>query len=507
MKKWICFLLSAFTAVTVLTAPVLANSVPYRAYTFNFWGNDVPSPAAYVPAGTIGGPDVDETLGAFKAPEDMFVDANGDIYLADSGNNRLVIFDRRLNLKKVIDSFQRDGQTDTFNLPSGICVADNLDIYIADTNNNRIVVLDKDGNFIKLVTEPQLDTLTDSFVFAPLKVCVDPAGRVYAIVKNVFEGIMSFDSDGTFFGYFGTVRVAYNPVEWIWRMFSTAEQRSRTVLFIPVEFASMDIDSDGFIYTTNIETGQNNKVKRLNPSGEDVLINFNPQPITGDLSIRTVGQFSGPTQFADVVSRESGMYSALDSTRGRLYTYDSEGNLLYVLGGSGNTLGMGRLPVAVEVSGDYILTLDRQRGEIVYFEPTEYGRLINEAVAMRYDGDEASAVENWRKVLALNENYTLAYTGIGKALLAAGENREAMTYLKKGMNIQYYSVAFQRYRNEILKENMSIVLTVLMAALAVVVGVLVYKNAQRKKIRLQEEIRENEARAARLRQREAGNGA
>jgi DNA-binding beta-propeller fold protein YncE len=502
INKLAAFILT-FLFIASLSLPAYAGGgVPYLGYTYDYWGNVVPSPAAYVPTISIGARDVDPSLGAFRSPEDMFVDRNGDIYLLDTGNDRVVIFDRHLNLRLVIDSFERDGSMDGFNSPYGISVSNSLEIYIADTENRRIVVLDSEGKFVKLFENPQYDSIDETFIFLPVKVAVDPADRVYAIVRNVYEGIMCFDKDGTFFGYFGTVSVNFNRLDWIWRQLATREQRARQRLFIPVEFSSMDIDADGFVYTTNIEISDENKIKRLNPSGEDVLINYTELNIIGDQRFRPSGRLGGRTSFVDIKARPYGMYSALDAARGRLFTYDSEGNLLYIISGAGNVLGMGRFPTAVEVLDGSILILDRQRGEIVYFAETEYGRLINEAISLRFEGDEKAAVEKWEQVLLLNENYTLAYSGIGKALLASGDNREAMDYLRKGMSVDYYSIAFRRYRNDVMKENMNTVLTVLAFIGAVWLGYTLYKASRRRKARLEAEIAENEARSARLKKQQ-----
>ena len=40
-----------------------------------------------------------------------------------------------------------------------------------------------------------------------------------------------------------------------------------------------------------------------------------------------------------VVVRNQGIYSILDSVRGRIFTYDHEGNLLYIFGGLGSQEG------------------------------------------------------------------------------------------------------------------------------------------------------------------------
>ncbi|MDE5892790.1 MAG: hypothetical protein K2H45_07710, partial [Acetatifactor sp.] len=56
----------------------------------------------------------------------------------------------------------------------------------------------------------------------------------------------------------------------------------------------------------------------------------------------------------------------------------------------------------------------------------------------------------------------------------------AMHYLKLGMNRKYYSIAFKRYRNEILKENLSLVMTVVIILIALLI---VYKKFLKAKIK------------------------
>lgn len=82
--------------------------------------------------------------------------------------------------------------------------------------------------------------------------------------------------------------------------------------------------------------------------------------------------------------------------------------------------------------------------------------------------------------MKLDENNELANSGIGKAYLTAGENKTAMKYLELGMNRKYYSVAWKRYRNEILTENMNVFMTIL--GILIVFG-LVYKYFLKKKIK------------------------
>jgi tetratricopeptide (TPR) repeat protein len=144
----------------------------------------------------------------------------------------------------------------------------------------------------------------------------------------------------------------------------------------------------------------------------------------------------------------------------------------------GTQEGTFKIPVALESYGDRLYVLDSDNCTISVFAPTEYGSAINEAVKLRYEGDEAKAVGIWEQVLKMDSNNEMAYSGIGKAYLSAGDNEQAMYYLKMGVNQSFYSIAFKRYRNELLRENLSWILTVGLIAVFVGAGVGKVKKAR-----------------------------
>ena len=474
MKK----LLTCFLAIVFMfsTPAVLLASAPFQSYTFDFYGFRRPIPNPYIPLKSISGRDLG--LAPFVDPSDFYVLGN-TIYLLDSGSNSIIIFDEELNLIRVISEFNNNGVRDTFNRPQGIFVSPEGIIYVADTENHRVVVLDENNNSILIISDPQSDSLPDDFIFAPMKLVADASGRVYVVARHMFEGIMSFNREGEFFGFFGRIDVTFSPIDMFWRTVATQAQRARQRLFLPTEFSNIAIDNEGFIYATIIEPfATRDFVMRINPLGRNVLINYTPSMIIGDLDFFWFGEFGGTSSFVDIIYRGYGMYSALDFTRNRIFTYDAEGNLLYVFGGPGNALGMLVRPVAIEHLGDNILVLDAARREIVFYEPTEYGHLINRATVLRYLGDEAQAVEYWRKVLRLDAHNELAFVGIGRSLLATGQYREAMTYLERGMDVRHYSIAFSRYRNQLLRENLPVVFTVLLVGVIAFVSFKVYKIAK-----------------------------
>lgn len=473
---------SLFTAAVLAAAAggtvAYAEELPYDTYNYTYWEDIALTPAAYVPTGTVTGQSAGTTN--FTEPQDLCVAPDGLVYVADTKNNRIVVLNEAMTeTVRVIDSFSRDGGQDGFDAPAGVCVSEHMELYIADSNHKRVVVLTPEGEFIKIVDNPQSEILEDDFDFIPLKVTVDYADRVYVIAKNAFEGILVFESDGQFTGYFGTIDVKITLWEKFWKRLASKEERSKQQLYIPTEFTGIDIDDDGFVYASNIDSDGVQGVRRLNPKGEDVIQKGENENLGGDLIVGMYGTYAGPSEFTDVAYRGKGIYSLLDRKRGRIFTYDREGNLLYIFGGLGSQEGTFNTPVAIESIGDQIIVLDAYNNSIVKFGETEYGALINDAVGLRYDGDETQAIAKWQKVLKLDENNELANTGIGKAYLTAGDNKAAMKYLELGMNRKYYSIAWKRYRNEILIENINIIMTVIIILIALNI---VYKKLLKQRI-------------------------
>ncbi|WP_342554990.1 NHL repeat-containing protein [Paenibacillus sp. FSL R7-0652] len=468
VKRWLV-LLAAVSLLLVNAVPAAGSPAPYESYNYNYWKEAVPSPDAYLPSRIVTGGDLG--VGSFKEPGDVNVSPGGWIYILDSGNNRIVVLDKAYQLVRVLDGFIKDGSKESFHLPGGLFVDEKERIYVADTGSSRVVVLDSTGKWIQTISKPESDILPAAFQFQPLKLTVDGVGRVYVVAQGAYEGIMQFDEQGEFIGYVGTNKVERDYREYIWRMFSTKAQRAQMVLFVPTEFSNADMDSKGFVYAANMDPGSNEPVKRLNPSGEDVLKRFGYYDVKGDIRYRSN---TGPSKLVDVKVLGNGMYSVLDATQNRVFTYDDEGHLLYIYGGKGNQVGTLKTPVAIERSGGHRLILDRGKNNLVVYEPTRFGTLVNEASALHYQGEDTEAVSRWKEVLMLNANYDIAYIGIGKSLLMKKKNKEALEYFELGMDRKNYSVAFKRYRREMMKEHLGTFLT---AAIALIVILIVTRMA------------------------------
>jgi hypothetical protein len=444
-------------------------------------------------------------IGNFRNPQGVFVHGNS-IYVVDSGNNRIVELDANYELVREIKEFNLDGQPSAFSGPSDVFVTENGDFYVADTNNLRVVQFDKDFNAVKVITKPAEALMDESSEFLPTKLVVDNADRIFLIARNVNKGIMEFDSTGAFTGYVGANKVSFDVIEMIWKTIATREQREQMILFVPTEYNNIALDHKGFMYTTcssipeedlmavaftEQETslltmllgiGQSTNVepiRRLNAMGADILIRNGWVMPLGDWSWATAEDgvdAIGPSRFIDSTSNEHDTYFALDRTRGRIFGYDFQGNLLFAFGGLGNKAGYFQFPTAIEYFNESLLVMDSVAASLTVFNPTEYGKLIHGALDDYVKGNYERSAQMWEQVLVSNTNYDLAYIGLGRALLRQERYEEAMYYFKLKYDTANYSKAFQQYRKQVVEDNIGIVIV---GIFSLIILFSVYKQVKR----------------------------
>jgi len=459
MKNIIRFalLLLAFSFAAVPVFSVPSN----YTYNYDFWREQVASPDAYRVGAYILGSALG--IGHFRDPQGLFIRGNR-IYVCDSGNNRIVTIEVQEDgshvVTAVVSSVIIDGEISGFNYPMDIFENRNGNFYIADTNNNRVLILDRNWRFIHAIYKPDDVSLGDFTDFLPSKLVVDLADRLFVQASNVNKGLMEFDNRFDFSGYMGANRVSVNIVDYIWKLLSTQEQRNRMNLFIPTEYSNLALDKDGFIYVTN-STGQTDPVRRLNAMGQDILIRNGYEDPVGDLVVGNAGGISGRSRFIDVVAFDNDSYACFDRTRGRIFVYDFQGNLLYTFGGVGNREGSFLQPTALDRIGNSLYALDSRTGALTRFDLTGYGEMINLALNKYRVGDYDGSAEVWEEVLKMNGNYDLAYIGIGRASLRQGDYLRAMRYYSLKHHREGYGKAFQLYRKQWTEANLWWILLVL----------------------------------------------
>ena len=464
LKMGMLFLL--LLAVLCGTMTVSAAEAPYETYVFAYDSSVQITPNAYLPAEKIAA--FGETL--LKNPSDMVVDEErGLIAIADTGNNRIVLLNRNFEVTGTIGPFALpNGTEDTFDSPSGVFITEEDWLVVADTNHGRLVVFDKDNRYLRTIDGPPAQVLPENFKYNPISVAVNAAGQFYVVSKNSNMGVMALDGDGGFQGFIGAQRVASNAAQLLWRAFMTEEQLARSVQFVPVEYSSLTIDHKGFVYVTcssidrfelynTIHSRSMDStyapVKKINPAGTDVLRRNGFFPPAGDINFSPYDgeEAVGPSQISKVILLDNGMYMLLDSYGNKLFTYDSSGNLLFAFGGKGEALGLFSRLSAAAAWGDELLALDAETGAITVFRKTAYGALLDEVIGYQENREYDKAQGLWNELLGENNNFDLAYLGVGKALMEKGDLTGAMKYFELINNKLYYSKAYGLYRQEILQ--------------------------------------------------------
>lgn len=479
-----------FMTLCMSTVDVSADTM-FTSYTYSFWGEVKEAPEAYVVSRVVTGEQIG--VGNLKEPRGLFV-RDDLIYIVDSGNNRILICDSNWQLIDTIAEVEIEGQKSSLSDPQDVFVSEDQEIYIADTGNNRILRLNDQKEVISVILKPESEIISGNLKFEPLKITVDKANRMYVIARNINQGIMEIDSSGAFNGYVGANRVTPNVLDLFWKQFSTKEQRARMQLFVPTEFNNIFIDHKGFLYVTTdvLDPMELNKaintrddsdkctpIKKLNSMGTDILKRNGHFPPVGDVAFSDKGSIDGPSQIIDVVVDENDIYSILDRKRGRIFTYDFEGNLLYTFGEIGNKSGAFKAPIAIEKVGDRILVLDFGANQITEFKPSAYGVMINEALMDYKRGDYDESAVKWQKVLTMNANYELAYVGMGRAAYRDSEFKEALDYFKLGNGFKGYSKTLKLYRKEIIEEHFALIMIGLIIGSVSFVGIRQYRRKRR----------------------------
>jgi len=142
----------------------------------------------------MGGMAPQEEMGPYEFywPGDVKVGRNGNIYVLDSGNHRIQVFDRNGRFLRSIGRFgQGPGE---FNRPKALALDSENNLYVADTQNGRIQILDERGQYIHSFPCKYGE---------PMELIVDSKKNIYAYLHGDQVLVRKFDFWGKPLGSFG----------------------------------------------------------------------------------------------------------------------------------------------------------------------------------------------------------------------------------------------------------------------------------------------------------------
>ena len=449
MKKIsrVSFIFTFCLIVVMMIQPITAAAdVPYRTFSQNGYGELIETQTAYTPYQTL--IQIGDTR--LNAPRDMKVGDDGNLYIADTANKRVVVSDRQGNL---IRTFGEGVLED----PRGLFVTAEGDVYIADYGvqgqDGFVVQFDKEGKEVIRYGRP--DSLLyggKTVPYRPVKIAVNEGGTMYIISDGNSNGIIQItpNDGGQFLGYFGTNTSVATFMQ-IFQRFLYGDNASG-ISIMPAAASNLTIDDSGLVYTLTGGDDQEAPIKKLNIAGVNMM--------TTDLAPSdgvciTVGQYE----------------NVLVATQtGRIFEYNKEGSLLFVFGGKDN--GEYRVGLFNEISAldvdteDKIYVLDSVSGEIQIFKQTEFTEKVHESLVLYQRGQYTASKEPLNEVIMMNSLFDYANLAMGQATYQEGNYEEAMRYYRLAKDTEGYSDAYWEVRNVWLRDNLFISLLIIVLVVA-----------------------------------------
>lgn len=401
-----------------------ASSTTSYTMTINAKGRYVRTQDAYLPGETL------TNLG-LSSPQDMMFGENDLLYIADTGNRRILVFNTITS--QVVQTITYPD----FNQPKGIFVSDR-GIYVADSAADTVFWFELDGTYIRQFDRPTTPSYADPN-YNPNKLVVDNRGNIYIHGDGVKDGIIQLSNTGEFLGYFTSNKVQLSFTQQIYKLLFTEEQFEDFASRDPQTFSSLFIDQNSMIYTTTMGTFRN-AIKKHNTQGGNIFANS-----------RTFA-FEDTTDI--YVDNQGIIYASMQV--GTIFVYTADGDFIFNFGSSNYIEGQNNpdisglfsklASIAVDSKGG-IWTLDDRKNFVQSFIPTDYALKIYQALNLYNSRQYDQSIEIWNEVLTLNQMSVIAHDNIAKTYLQQEKYEEAMHHFELSGNRTGYSEAYWEVRN------------------------------------------------------------
>lgn len=206
LRVWLSVLIVALILAAVQVPYTAWADVTYGTFTKDSYGHQMDTQPAYTPFKMIGkdlsAPDPNHpgqyVASPMQKPSDVYISSSDEIYVADTGNNRIVKFDKDGNFQRYYELAE-----DPLNAPQGVFVDDQGDLLIADTGNKRVVRLSSSGQLLKEYKRPESGNVPEELKFDPIKVAADKRGYIYIVTMGGYYGLVQLNPDGEFQRFYG----------------------------------------------------------------------------------------------------------------------------------------------------------------------------------------------------------------------------------------------------------------------------------------------------------------
>ena len=406
-----------------------------------------------------------------SGPSDIFINGR-NLYVADSGNSRIVVY----NLDTKNKTFLGEG---ILSSPSGIFAKDDGTVYVADIGLKEVVVFDNNGKVkLKIVRPENSPLFSSSAAFEPKNVVVTSQNNIFVVGTGSHEGIMQFSADGEFQGFFAANKRQLSLIGRIQELVFTEEQKAQLLNRTSRPIENIAVTDRDLLCTVTQDAGVTTEWREATAKVENRIKIHN---MAGVNILAADDDIHDEWNFVDVASGKDGFTYTLSYT-GVISEYDSGGNLLFSFGGRSMSIdrnGLFTVASAIDLDDNgFIYVLDKERGIVQVFYPTDYAALTHEATKILNSGDYEESEKIWKSILNLNGMSRVAHIGYGKSLMHQGDFKTALSEFKIANDKENYSDAFWEIRNEIINKILPYFLIGLVVLFAVS---YIYKIVARKK--------------------------
>lgn len=446
----LAFVLTLLCAATLLPLPAAAANATNYTYTLSADGTWMRTQDAYLVA------DVRMKSQDLSQPQDLCV--RGDrLYIADTGNGRIVVQDLTTGEMGSLGE-------GILQSPTGVCVTDDGTVYVADNGAAAVLKLGADGRLLGTYGRPEEATFGRDTQYVPSKVAVNAAGILYVVSEGSYDGIVQLGQDGAFLGYFGYNNTPMTIMDYLQDLLFTDAQKAMLFNRVPLTFRNLAMDEKGMAYTVT-QSAEGNALKKHDISG----LNLFPTDMQDEAN------------FVDVALGPDGQVYAVTQT-GLLFEYDTDGNLLFSLGGMAIASDRsGLLTTASGVAADRqgnVYMLDGERGLVHVLCPTALAESVHEAMDRYNSGRYAESRELWERVGVIGGDCRIVEDGIADCLFQQQAYAAAAEHYRIAENRDGYSQAYWQIRKGWVNAAMPMILTAIAAlAAAVTIG----RHIRRKK--------------------------
>lgn len=436
-----CMLLLLTALLPACLSHALESTSKTRTFSVD-GGKLIATQDAYFPADSYC------TEASLSSPEDLYY-RDGELYIADSGNGRIVVYELSTGMLRFLGE-------DILVRPTGLAVAKDGRVYVADYGAAEIVILSPEGAELSRISRPDA-VYYGSSPYKPTKIDIDSYGNIYAVSEGTNEGILQFNSAGEFNGFFGANRTArLNPVEWFQKVFYTDEQKAKMLYRTPPNILAIDAAPNDLIYSVS-PSEKRAVIKQLNMAG----VNAFP------------GWLNFGWPYVDVAVADSGYFVAVTAD-GFLSEHCDDGTMLVVFGGRASTTdrnGLTAVVSAIEMD-EYgnLFVLDKERGLIQAWYPTDYAKLLHHASDAFAAGEYEESLNCYAEVLRMNPSAYMAHEGYAAALFQLGRYDEAAAHYRMIYEAGAYSDCYWEIRSEWMRTHMRTILLTLLAMVVLGVG-------------------------------------